>query len=79
MAKAVPELCVLFTVMGAQLSAKVGAVQVATAVAVVVERLILAGHPVTVGAVISPGQGLTVFTNTVKVQVFVFPAASVAV
>ena len=56
-----------------QLSVTVGAVQVAMAVQFApASRLMLAGHPTTVG-------GVTSFTVTVKEQVLVLPLPSVAV
>ena len=63
-----------------QLSAAVGAVQVAVAQSVVVVKLILTGQFVKVGGVTSLSQGfVTVFvTVTVKEQVAVLPLASVA-
>ena len=61
-----------------QLSAAVGAVQVAVAQSVVVDTLIFAGQFVKVGGVTSLSQGFVFTTVTVKVQVAILPLASVA-
>ena len=66
------------TVGTPQLSVAVGAVQDATAQSFKVERLILAGQAVKTGGVTSLSQGLIFTTVTVKLQVAIFPLASVA-
>ena len=61
-----------------QLSAAVGAAQVAVPQSAVVVTLILAGQFEKVGGVTSLSHGLVFTTVTVKLQVAIFPLASVA-